>query len=143
MSDKTQKQMAKMVDAVQPYCDEPIIAAMTCSHAGATQSAIFGGSVSGFGKKPSSLPSPVFLAVGADTVYAFKYAPRGFKFKIKDEVARWPKDSLHLAFEKSKTMANFVLTTASGESHHLEVTILMGAEALVDMFFKAITDSQA
>lgn len=130
-----------MVDAVQPYCDEPIIAAMTCSHAGATQSALFGGSVSGFGKKPSSLPSPVFLAVGSDTVYAFKYVPKGFKFKIKDEVARWRRGGLRLEVQKTNTMANFVLTTASGESHNLEVTILMGAEALVDMFFNAITGS--
>ena len=142
MSDKTQKQMAKMVDAVQPYCDEPIIAAITCSHAGATQSAVFGGSVSGFGKKPSSLPSPVFLAVGLDTVYAFKYVPKGFKFKIKSEAARWRRDSLRLQVEKTKTMANFVLSTASSESHHLEVPILMGAEALADMFFNAITSSR-
>jgi hypothetical protein len=29
-----QKQMKRMVDAVQPHCEEPITAAMTCSHAG-------------------------------------------------------------------------------------------------------------
>ena len=34
MDSKTEKQMSKMVDAVQPHCEDRIIAAMTCSHAG-------------------------------------------------------------------------------------------------------------
>ena len=38
MDDKTKKQMAKMVDALQPHCDEQIVAAMTCSHAGSMRS---------------------------------------------------------------------------------------------------------
>jgi len=67
--------------------------------------------------------------------------PRGFKLKIIDEVAWWPKDSLRLEVEKTKTMANFILTTTLGESHHLEVTIFMGAEALVDMFLNTIGGS--
>lgn len=36
-----QKQMARMVDSIQPHCDEPITAAMTCSHAGSMSSLLF------------------------------------------------------------------------------------------------------
>ena len=143
MNEKTMKQMAKMVDAVQPHCDEGIVAAMICSHAGTMRSVLvpklFGGL---FGKKPSTLPNPVFIAVGSNSIYAFKYAPRGFGFKIKKEVARWPKDALGVEVEKTRTMARFVLTTNSGESHSLEVTTIMGAEELVDVFLKALGGSQ-
>ena len=133
MNEKTKKQMAKMVDALQPHCDEQIIAAMTCSHAGAMKSALVGGLFGGlgFGKKPSTLPSPVFIAVGPNSIFAFKYSPRGFGYKIKQEVARWPREDVRVEIEKTKMMANFVLTTASDESHNLEVSTI-GAEELVD-----------
>jgi hypothetical protein len=39
-------------------------------------------------------------------------------------------------------MATFVLTTGSGESHHLEVATMMGAEELVDVFLEALGGSQ-
>ena len=144
MDEKTMKQMAKMVDALQPHCDEEIVAAMTCSHAGSMRSALlprlFGGI--GAGRKRSALPNPVFIAVGSNSIYAFKYAPRGFSYKIKKEVARWPKDEVSVEVEKTRTMANFVLTTSSGESHSLEVSTMMGAEELVDLFLKALSGSQ-
>ena len=144
MDEKTMKQMAKMVDALQPHCDEDIVAAMTCSHAGSMRSVLvpklFGGIL---GKKPSTLPNPVFIGVGSNSIYAFKYAPRGwFKFKIKKEVARWPKDEVSVKVEKTGTMAKFVLTTGSGESHSLEITTIMGAEELVDVFLKALGGPQ-
>lgn len=140
MDDKTRKQMAKMVDAVQPHCDEEIVAAMTCSHAGSMSSLLVSKLMGGIGagKKSSNLPSPVFIAVGSKSVYAFSYAPRGFKFKIKKEVARWPKEEVSVEAEKSRTMATFVLATGSGERHPLEVPIMLGAEELVDVFLKAL-----
>lgn len=144
MDEKTKKQMAKMVDAVQPHCDEEIVAAMICSHAGAMRSALvprlFGGLLGG--KKPSTLPSPVFIAVGSNSIYAFQYSPRGFGYKIKKQVARWPKDEVTVEVEKTRTMATFVLTTGSGESHHLEVATVMGAGELVDVFLEALGGSQ-
>ena len=139
MDEKTMKQMARMVDALQPHCDEEIVAAMTCSHAGSMRSMVV---PKLFGKKPSTLPNPVFIAVGSNSIYAFKYAPRGFSYKIKKEVARWPKDEVSVEVEKTRTMANFVLTTSSGESHSLEVSTMMGAEELVDLFLKALSGSQ-
>ena len=123
MDKKTMEQMSKMVDAVQPHCDETIIAAMTCSHAGSMSSTLlskfFGGA--GAGAKSSQLPNPVFIAVGPETIYAFKYAPRGFNSKIKKEVARWPKEDVEVVIKKTGAMATFDINTASGKIYPLEV----------------------
>jgi hypothetical protein len=143
MDKKTMQQMAKMVDALQPHCEEKIVAAMTCSHAGSMSallvSRLMGGT--GAGAKSSELPNPVFIAVGSTSIYAFDYAPRGFGFKIKKEVARWPKDQVGVAAEKTDTMATFVLTTGSGERYPLEVPTMMGGKELVDMFLEALGGS--
>ena len=144
MDQKTMKQMAKMVDALQPHCDEEIVAAMTCSHAGSMSSVLVSKLMGGIGAgtKSSNLPNPVFIAVGSKSIYAFDYAPRGFKFKIKKQVARWPKDEVSVTVEKTSMMANFVLTTGSGESHSLEVPTIMGGKELVDAFLEALGGSQ-
>jgi hypothetical protein len=39
-------------------------------------------------------------------------------------------------------MATFVLTIGSGESHSLEVSTMMGAEELVDVFLRVLDGSQ-
>jgi len=144
MDKKTMKQMAKMVDALQPHCEEEIVAAMTCSHAGSMSSGLISKLFGGFGggAKSSYLPNPVFIAVGSKSIYAFDYAPRGFNFKIKKEVARWPRDEVSVEAENTGAMATFVLTTGSGESYHFEVSTMMGGRELVDVFFGAIGGSQ-
>jgi len=141
MDEKTQKQMAKMVDALQPHCDEPIAAAMTCSLAGSMLSLVFSKLLGGGGGVVQSvkLPNPVFIAVGSNSIYAFDYKPRGFKFKIKKEVARWSKDEVTVETENTGAMAKFVINTASGESYPLEIPTMMGGRGLVDEFFKALT----
>ena len=143
MDNKTMKQMAKMVDAVQPHCDEEIVAAMTCSHAGSMSSLLISKLLGGFGagRKTSHLPNPVFIAVGSKSIYAFDYAPRGFKFKIKKEVARWPKDEISVVSEKTSRMATFALTTDSGENYTFELPTMMGGKELVDVFLKALGGS--
>lgn len=140
MDQKAMKQMAKMVDAVQPFCDETITAAMTCSHAGSMGLLLGTKLLLGidWSLKTSALPNPVFIAVGSETIYAFKYAPRGFRFKIKKEVARWPKAQVHLKAEMSSTMATFVMTTDSGENYAFEVPIMMGGKELAEMFLEAL-----
>ena len=144
MDKKTMKQMAKMVDALQPHCEEKIVAAMTCSHAGSMSSGLISKLFGGFGggAKSSNLPNPVFIAVGSKSIYAFDYAPRGFNFKIKKEVARWPRDEVSVEAENTGAMATFVLTTGSGESYHFEVPTMMGGRELVDVFLGAIGGSQ-
>ena len=144
MDKKTMKQMAKMVDALQPHCDEEIIAAMTCSHAGSMSSVLVSKLMGGIGAGTSSsnLPNPVFIAVGSKSIYAFDYAPRGFNFKIKKEVARWPKNEVRVVAERTSAMTTFVLTTGSGERYPLEVPTMMGGKELVDEFLRALGASQ-
>ena len=143
MDEKTAKQMAKMTEAVQPYCDDQIIVAMTCSRAGSLSSVLTGklmeiaGGI-GPGTVSGTLPQPVFIAVGTHTVYAFKYAPKGWKFKIKQEVARWPKDTVRVVAERGRMVTTFVLNTDSGESHALEITTAMGGQPLADAFLAAL-----
>ena len=133
-----------MVDAVQPYCKEEIVAAMTCSHAGSMSDFLISKLVSGGGGSlnSSSLPNPVFIAVGAQSICTFNYAPKGFKFKIKKEVSNWAKNEINLEAEITNTMATFVLTTGSGESHPLEVPTMMGGRELVDLFLKELGGEQ-
>jgi hypothetical protein len=144
MDEKTKKQMAKMVDALQPHCDEQIVAAMTCSLAGSMGSLLISRLLGGSGGSVQSLklPNPVFIAVGTKTIYAFDYAPRGFNFKIKKEVVRWRKDEVRLESKNTGAMATFTLTTGSGESYSFEIPTMMGGRELVGMFFEALGSSQ-
>ena len=140
MDSKSQKQMAKMVDTVQPFCDEQITAAMTCSHAGSMKSVLLSKLWDGAGAPSQSfdLPNPVFIAVGSSTIYAFKYKPRGFKFKIKKEVARWPKDEVKVTKKETSMMCYIVLSMSSGEYYPLEIPVMMGGRELVHMFLDAL-----
>jgi hypothetical protein len=88
--------------------------------------------------KTSSLPNPVFIAVGHSTVYAFDYKPRGFKFKIRKEVARWPRADLSVEVEETDRMAYFTMTTGSGDLYAMEVTTVMGAKDVVGLFLAAL-----
>ena len=144
MDEKTMKQMAKMVDALQPHCDEEIVAAMTCSHAGSMSSLLVSRLMGGTGgsMQSNNLPNPVFIAVGSKSIYAFDYAPRGFKFKIKKEVGRWPKDDVSVVAENTGSMATFVLTTGSGERYPFEIPTMMGGRELVGVFLSALGVSQ-
>ena len=133
---KIEKQMAVMVEAVQPHCDEPIVAAMTCSHGGSMRSTLLFKFLGGIAapRNSSELPNPVFIAVGKKTVYAFAYKPRGFKFKIKKEVARWPREQVSIEVDEGATMINFTMSVAPGQSYHLEVPVSAGGRERVDMF---------
>ena len=144
MDEKHRKQMAKMVDAVQPHCDEPIAAAMTCSLAGSMASVLISRILGGSGGSVESvaLPNPVFIAVGPKSIYAFEYAPKGFGFKIKREVVRWPRDEVRVETKNPGGMASFTLTTSSGETASFEIPTLMGGRQLVDAFFEALGGSQ-
>lgn len=143
MDDKTAKQMAKMTDAVQPYCDDEIVAAMTCSLAGSMSSLLseklaqFTGGI-GSGVASSILPSPVFIAVGSESIHAFDYAPKGFKFKIKKEVARWPRGKVKVVAERGSMMTTFAISTPSGDNYALEIPTMMGGKDLVDAFLEAM-----
>lgn len=141
MDDKLVKQMAVMTDAVQPFCGEKIIAAMTCSHSG-TMARTFiaklflGGFEAAW--KTSGLPNPVFIAVGHENIYAFDYRPRGFKFKIKKQAARWPRKDVIIEAEPGDRMFKFIIAVPTGEKIPLEIPVLMGGKELAEFFINAI-----
>ncbi len=141
MEEKHKKQMKIMTDAVQPHCEEEIIAAITCSHSGSTTGLLiskifFGGS--GVAWKSSSLPNPVFIAVGKENIYAFAYKPRGFKFKIKKEVARWPRKDVTVQTETEGKFYRFTIFEPSGEKHPLEIPVYMGGKEIAKFFLDSI-----
>jgi len=141
MEEKMKQQMSVMTDAVQPYCEEPVIAAMTCSHSGSMGrtliSKLFLG---GFGAawKTSGLPNPVFIAVGEQNIYAFRYKPRGFKFKIKEEAARWPRKDITVESETGGKMVTFTISTTMGEKYPLEIPVFMGGRELAEFFINSL-----
>ena len=51
-------------------------------------------------------------------------------------------DEINLETEFTNRMATFVLSTDSGESHPLEVSIMMGGRELVDLFLKELGGEQ-
>jgi hypothetical protein len=128
----TSRRMAKLVRAVQPYCDENIVAAVPCSrgHADATGSSLFAARTKELahrvrpGDGIDALPENVFLALGSRWIHAFDYSPKLFGFRIKKQVARWPRDKTTVVAEYTSTMIYVVITTRSGESHALEVSAL-------------------
>jgi hypothetical protein len=141
MDDKLKEQMAKMTEAVQPFCGEEIIAAMTCSHSGTLGRTLIAKIfLGGFGAawKTSGLPNPVFIAVGRENIYAFDYRPRGFKFKIKKEVARWPRKDVIIETEGGDKMYNFTIALPSGEKFPLEIPVFMGGKELAEFFIDSI-----
>ena len=141
MENKHKEQMAKMTDAVQPHCDEEIIAAMTCSHSGSTARTLIAKIfLGGFGAPwgSSGLPNPVFLAVGKENIYAFAYKPRGFKFKIKKEVARWARKDISIESETEGKMYSFTISTPSGEKYPLEIPVYMGGKEIAKFFLDSM-----
>jgi hypothetical protein len=141
MDEKMIKQMAVMTDAVQPFCGEKIVAAMTCSHSGSMARTLFSKIfLGGFGAawRTSGLPNPVMIAVGAENIYAFDYRPRGFHFKIKKEVARWAKKDVTIEAENGDRMVTFSITPAAQEKIPLEIPVFMGGKELADFFIASL-----
>lgn len=142
MNERSQKWLQRMIDGVQPHCDEPVVSAMVCSHAGSMRSALtaavnpYGGRIA----RTSDLPNPVMIAVGQSTVHAFKYKPKGFKVKLKKgaEVARWPRSAISAQIDAEGKVTKFSLMTADNEVYALEVTTAMGGDEMFRHFFDAL-----
>jgi len=144
MAKTPEQMMAMMVDGAQPHCDEPLRAAMVCSHAGSMSAALVS-SISRFGgglTRTSRLPNPVLIAVGPETVYAFKYKPKGFKVKLKSgsEVARWPRRNTEIEVDApGKITTQFALVTGPDEVHPLEATTAMGGAGAFQLFVDSLS----
>jgi hypothetical protein len=138
MAKSPEETMAIMVAAVQPHCDEPVRAAMICSHAGSMSAALTQHLGASSGRVyTSELPNPLMLGVGDQSVYAFAYKPKGFKIKLKkgSEEARWPRQGLRVeADDPGGAVSQFAIVTADGNAYALEATTAMGGDVVLARF---------
>ncbi len=142
MGKSPEQKMAMMVDGAQPHCDEPLQSAMICSHAGTTKN-LFLGKLQGFGGGPtrtSDLPSSLLIAVGSETVYAFKYKAGGFKVKVKkgSEAARWVKNSIYVVSAPGGAVSEFAIITDAGDVYALEVITAPAGAEMFKMFIETL-----
>lgn len=143
MAKSPEQKIQMMVDGAQPHCDEPLVSAMLCSHAGSLTAGLTSAitRVGPGGTKTSDLPNPVLIAVGPTTIYAFKYTPRGFKVKVKSgsEVARWPRSSIQIeSGDRGKLASQFALITEGGDVYALEVTTALGGADAYELFLRSL-----
>ena len=132
MAKSAEQMMETMVAPVREHCPEPIDVAMICSHAGSMAMAGIA-AVTRVGPgltRTSDLPNPVLIAVGEANVYAFKFAPKGFKLKVKKgwEVARWRRDEVSAIVGKDKRVQAITLRTPEGD-YDFEVTTMKRGSA--------------
>jgi hypothetical protein len=146
MGKSPEQKIAMMVDGAQPHCDEPLVSAMICSHAGSMGAVLMSyvTSVGGGLTRTSELPNPVLIAVGTDTVYAFKYKPKGFKIKLKNgsEVARWARADIEVEADEPKKVSQFAII-AGDSVYTLEVTTMLGGREAYELFIAALRGADA
>lgn len=145
MASRADKWIGKMTEAVQPHCDETVRCAMTAQPAGSWGAAGLA-QISGLGqmigssqakKRSGGMPKNVLLAVTDTKLIAFEYKPRGTKFKVKDAVAAWDRDSIQIGAEKKKITYLIVITDEDGNRSELEIGS-MGSGEMVPMFFESL-----
>lgn len=146
MGKSPEQKIAMMVDGAQPHCDEPLESAMICTHPGSTAGALisaFSSLPAGGPTRTSELPNPVLIAVGPNTIYAFKYTPKGFKVKVKKgaEVARWPRSEMRVEAGEPGKIAVFALITSADDVYTLEVVTAMGGREAYQLFIDALTST--
>jgi len=128
----TARRVAMLVAAVQPRCEEEIVAAMTCElgNIDSMASNLFRAKskehagVAWSGRRVDTLPERMFLALGKHHVYVFEYRLKLFGWDIGRQVARWPRDKTSVVAEYTATMVYFVVATSSGETHALEASVI-------------------
>jgi hypothetical protein len=74
-----------------------------------------------------TLPENVFLAFGFQYIYAFDYDPTALSPEIKMQVGCWPRAEAKIMAEYTTTMAYFVISLPSGESHGFEASTISAA----------------
>jgi uncharacterized protein YqcC (DUF446 family) len=128
--------MAPTIQAVQPFCDEPLIAAGTFQGAGGWAWGIESGALFGglFRRPPKDvraraggLPDTVILAVGSTKVFVFKYKARRLRLEVEPPVRTWKRDDLVVRTDTRRVASKLAIEVAStGEVHELESTSMTG-----------------
>ncbi|HYO60421.1 MAG TPA: YqcC family protein [Actinomycetota bacterium] len=131
--------MEPTIEAVRPYCDEPVIAAGTFQVAGGWASGVSNGLLgalvgSVFGRTPKhvrrragGLPETVIVAVGQTKVFVFEYRTRRLELDVRPPVRVWFRDDLVVHSDPRMVASKLTIDVAStGDHHELESTSMTG-----------------
>jgi uncharacterized protein YqcC (DUF446 family) len=128
--------MGPMIAAVQPYCDETIIAAHTFQAARGWASGVLGGLLyrGPFPRPPrrvreraGGLPETVILAVGPTKVFVFPYRTKRLQLDVGPPVRVWTRGDLRVTGKKRLVASKLTIDVEStGDHHELESTSMTG-----------------
>ncbi len=131
--------MAPTIEAVQPWCDEPLIAAGTFQVAGGRASGASQGILGTLvgtvlrrtpkhvRERAGGLPDTVILAVGPTKVFVFAYRTRWSELFVEAPVRVWRRNDV-VARSDVRTVASKVTidVASTGDHHELESTSMTG-----------------
>lgn len=146
--------VAKMKETVQPRVPDAIVAVGLLQPAG-TWGAFGSGKLSplaGILKQRSANEAAggltrggVFkqtkmavFALTADDVYVFSGRPKGFSWKIGDELAHWSRTDLQVAAQPGKLATKVTIDVATGDHYELEATTALD-HGFSDVFLAELT----
>lgn len=131
--------MAPTIDAVEPWCDEPLVAAGTFQVAGGWASGVGQGALATlvgtiFRRTPKhvlerggGLPDTVILAVGERKVFVFTYRVRRMHLLVEAPVRVWKRDDLVVKTDARMVASKLTIDVVStGDHHELESTSMTG-----------------
>lgn len=131
--------MAPTIEAVQPWCDEPLIAAGTFQVAGGWASGVSNGLIGAlvgavWGRTPKhvreragGLPETVILAVGQTKVFVFAYRTKRLQLDVGPPVRVWRRDDLVVETDVRMVASKVTIdVTSTGDHHELESTSMTG-----------------
>lgn len=131
--------MAPTMDAVQPWCDETLIAAGTFQVAGGWASGVSQGTLGVllgtiFRRTPKhvrersgGLPETVILAIGPTKVFVFAYRVKRMNLHVEAPVRVWRRDDLVVRSDVRIVASKLTIdVTSTGDHHELESTSMTG-----------------
>lgn len=131
--------MAPTIAAVQPWCDEQLVAAGTFQVAGGWASGASQGLLGALvgtvlrrtpkhvRERGGGLPDTVVLAVGPAKVFVFAYRVRRMQLLVEAPVRVWRRDDLVVNADARMVASKLTIDVAStGDHHELESTSMTG-----------------
>lgn len=131
--------MAPTIEAVQPWCDDKIVAAGTFQVAGGWASAAGQGLLGALvgtvlrrtpkhvRERAGGLPDTVILAVGENKVFVFPYKTKRLQLDVTPPVRVWRRDDLVVESDVRMVASKLTIDVApTGDHHELESTSMTG-----------------
>ena len=131
--------MAPTIAAVQPWCDQPLIAAATFQTAGGWASGVSSGLIGALAgsvlrrtpkdvlARAGGLPDTVILAIGATKIYVFPYRTKRLRLDVGPPVRVWRRDDVIAHTDVRLVASKLTIDVEStGDHHELESTSMTG-----------------